>query len=157
MANGMDPALSDLVFYKALYNYVPSGSDIQDGYIEIREGDILEVLSPLTQDDFSGSLEQPQGWLEGSNQRTNQVGLFPGTYIEYDRTEKVPQPPVKPPPKMKNVLGPQEKTETNDDSGYGSPRSKQFSTLNSLRNLALISLFKCLSNSGNFVVILEQV
>lgn len=54
---------------------------------------------------IQGTEEKPEGWLEGLNLSTNQVGLFPGTYVEYLRTEN----------RRRNIT-------QGDDSGFfGSP------------------------------------
>ena len=64
---------TDLAVYAAVYNYSPSRDDQEEGYIEIRENDLLEVVNPLEEEDFVGTLENPEGWLRGTNQRSMQV------------------------------------------------------------------------------------
>lgn len=53
--------------YRSIYNYKPVHPD----ELEIREGDIIEVLEKC--DD---------GWYVGSNERTGVFGTFPGNYVE---------------------------------------------------------------------------
>ena len=55
-APGPDGAgYKDLVTYQAMYNYSPSREDQEEGYIEIRDDDLLEVLSPTEEEDFQVS------------------------------------------------------------------------------------------------------
>nr|XP_015827787.2 vinexin isoform X4 [Nothobranchius furzeri] len=52
--------------YKAIYNYKPQNLD----ELELREGDIVQVLEKC--DD---------GWFVGTSQRTRAFGTFPGNYV----------------------------------------------------------------------------
>uniref|UniRef100_A0A3Q3EBI2 Sorbin and SH3 domain containing 3 n=1 Tax=Labrus bergylta TaxID=56723 RepID=A0A3Q3EBI2_9LABR len=59
-----DVALLNL--YKAVYNYKPQNSD----ELELREGDIVQVMEKC--DD---------GWFVGTSERTRAFGTFPGNYV----------------------------------------------------------------------------
>lgn len=126
MASGSSTS-QELVVYKSLYNYSPSSEDEEEGYIEIREDDLLEVVAPTLQEEFRGTLHKPQGWMKGKNRRSGKVGLFPGTYVEYERTERLPvRPPhqKKPPtlPRSNSRAQETRRPSDNNDSGYmGSP------------------------------------
>lgn len=52
--------------YKAVYNYNPQNSD----ELELREGDIVQVMEKC--DD---------GWFVGTSERTHAFGTFPGNYV----------------------------------------------------------------------------
>ncbi|XP_053181239.1 vinexin isoform X4 [Scomber japonicus] len=52
--------------YKAVYNYKPQNSD----ELELREGDIVQVMEKC--DD---------GWFVGTSERTHAFGTFPGNYV----------------------------------------------------------------------------
>ncbi|XP_029999669.1 vinexin isoform X8 [Sphaeramia orbicularis] len=52
--------------YKAVYNYKPQNSD----ELELREGDIIQVMEKC--DD---------GWFVGTSERTHAFGTFPGNYV----------------------------------------------------------------------------
>ncbi|XP_060928196.1 vinexin isoform X3 [Limanda limanda] len=52
--------------YKAVYNYRPQNSD----ELELREGDIVQVMEKC--DD---------GWFVGTSERTHAFGTFPGNYV----------------------------------------------------------------------------
>ncbi|XP_073322127.1 vinexin isoform X2 [Pagrus major] len=52
--------------YKAVYNYKPQNSD----ELELREGDIVQVMEKC--DD---------GWFVGTSERTRAFGTFPGNYV----------------------------------------------------------------------------
>lgn len=52
--------------YKAVYNYNPQNSD----ELELREGDIVQVMEKC--DD---------GWFVGTSERTRAFGTFPGNYV----------------------------------------------------------------------------
>ena len=69
---------------------------------------------------LQGTLEQPQGWLEGRNQRSGQEGLFPGTYVEFVKAEKVPAEQLRQPHKKPPVTPRPDKhiVDEYDDSGY---------------------------------------
>ncbi|XP_071799761.1 phosphatidylinositol 3-kinase regulatory subunit alpha-like isoform X2 [Asterias amurensis] len=51
--------------------------------IEMQEGDIMQVKNPTKMACFKGTLEEPTGWLEGVNMRTQERGIFPGTFVKY--------------------------------------------------------------------------
>ena len=51
--------------------------------IEMLEGDIMQVKNPTKMACFKGTLEEPTGWLEGVNMRTQERGIFPGTFVKY--------------------------------------------------------------------------
>lgn len=109
--------MSEIAFYRSQYKY----NKLDDSEISLEVGDILEVKKPF-QFTLEGTEENPEGWILGRNQRTDQTGYFPGTFVEYLRTEvlapptPVPQRPVpRPEPVTRNI-------EENNDSGYiGSP------------------------------------
>lgn len=52
--------------YKAIYNYKPQNAD----ELELREGDIVQVMEKC--DD---------GWFVGTSERTHTFGTFPGNYV----------------------------------------------------------------------------
>ncbi|XP_035228635.1 phosphatidylinositol 3-kinase regulatory subunit alpha-like [Stegodyphus dumicola] len=109
--------MGEIAFYRSQYKYVKG----DDSEISLEVGDVLEVKKPF-QFTLEGTEENPEGWILGRNQRTNECGYFPGTFVEYLRTEvlapptPVPQRPVpRPEPVTRNI-------EENNDSGYvGSP------------------------------------
>ena len=72
----------DLAVYQALYAYNPSDEEIQDGHISLEVADLVEVRDPKSTPDFTGTVEQPAGWLRGVHQKTKQSGYFPGTGLE---------------------------------------------------------------------------
>ena len=122
--------MDDIVQYKALYDYSPTEGEFKDGCISLVKGDILEIY-PQRQTDLEGTIEKPQGWLEGLNTRTSNHGLFPGQYVEFIPT--TPPRPRKPPRPVPRV--PKTKVE-NNDSGYGgSPQSKTLLSYNSKFNM----------------------
>lgn len=108
--------MGEIAFYRSQYKYTKS----DDSELSLEVGDILEVKKPFHQ--LEGTEENPEGWVLGRNQRTGESGYFPGTFVEYLRTElvapvtPVPQRPVpRPEVAARNV-------EEKDDSGYiGSP------------------------------------
>ena len=109
------------ILYRVVYEYLPNELDLEMGYIEIREGDVIYVKKSFTPS--AGTVEKPDGWLEGFNTRTKISGWFPGSYVEFVRSEP-PRPPPSPAPRTsrQKPLNP-----TNDDSGYcPSPQGKQF-------------------------------
>lgn len=109
--------MGEIVFYRSQYKYIRS----DESEISLEVGDILEVKKPF-QFTLEGTEENPEGWILGRNQRTNECGYFPGTFVEYLRTEllvpptPVPQRPVpRPEVTTRNI-------EESNDSGYlGSP------------------------------------
>ncbi len=117
-----------LVIYKALFNYSPSDDEQQDGYISMTAEDILQVKSPFQSSNFTGTIEKPDGWLEGKNVRSGQNGYFPGNYVEYVKTEKVAPPPlpqVRPRPRVKSDTSTNKESKPDsNDSGYYSPMGK---------------------------------
>ena len=119
--------MDEIIIYKAQYDYNPNEDELKEDYLPIQVDDIIEVtMSP--QFPQEGTAENPQGWLEGCNQRTGKTGYFPGPYVEY--VEKVPAvtaPPVpdRPVPKPRTLskgssLSAKTQIEP-DDSGYASP------------------------------------
>ena len=109
-----DIIMGELVYYRAEFSYDPGNQD-EENYISIMEGDILEV-NPAEQS-IEGSVENPQSWLSGKNQRTGQQGFFPGTYVK-KCMPPVPKPVTKPVPKPRPPKGSQ-------DSGFfESPQCK---------------------------------
>lgn len=114
--------MGEIALYCSQYKYVKG----DDSEISLEVGDILEVKKPF-QFTLEGTEENPEGWILGRNQRTNENGYFPGTFVIYLRTETVapptpvPQRPVpRPDPIARNI-------EENNDSGYiGSPGNFHF-------------------------------
>ena len=124
-------SVEELVYYKVLYNYSPNEEELEDGYIAIKTDDQLEVKLPFQFSDTAGTVEKPDGWLEGHNLRTKQTGYFPGNYVEYVKREKVKPPPLPPPlPRSRTgsdaaSKGPKDKiAQLPNDSGYDSPMSE---------------------------------
>ncbi|KAG8197034.1 hypothetical protein JTE90_004303 [Oedothorax gibbosus] len=111
--------MSEVVFYRSQYKYVKS----DDSEISLEVGDLLEVKKPF-QFTLEGTEENPEGWILGRNQRTSECGYFPGTFVEYLRTEVLAPPtpvPQRPVPRPEIVA---RNIEEKDDSGYiGSPAS----------------------------------
>uniref|UniRef100_A0A8C0V0E2 Sorbin and SH3 domain containing 1 n=1 Tax=Cyanistes caeruleus TaxID=156563 RepID=A0A8C0V0E2_CYACU len=67
---GLDAASIFLLFrvsYQALYSYTPQNDD----ELELRDGDIVDVMEKC--DD---------GWFVGTSRRTRQFGTFPGNYVK---------------------------------------------------------------------------
>ncbi|XP_062989264.1 sorbin and SH3 domain-containing protein 1 [Elgaria multicarinata webbii] len=60
-------APQDTLSYQALYSYIPQNDD----ELELRDGDIIEVMEKC--DD---------GWFVGTSRRTRQFGTFPGNYVK---------------------------------------------------------------------------
>uniref|UniRef100_A0A3B3WV31 SH3 domain-containing protein n=1 Tax=Poecilia mexicana TaxID=48701 RepID=A0A3B3WV31_9TELE len=60
------PEHSQIHWYKAVYNYKPQNAD----ELELREGDIVQVMEKC--DD---------GWFVGTSERTHAFGTFPGNYV----------------------------------------------------------------------------
>ncbi|XP_013395835.1 phosphatidylinositol 3-kinase regulatory subunit alpha-like [Lingula anatina] len=128
--------MGEIVLYQALYNYSPSDEEKEEGYIDIEVNDLLEVTNVA---EIEGSIEVPESWLTGTNTRTRDRGLFPGTYVKYVRTsKKTPPLPSKPRKSKPSLPHSQEneyqsmaglvKTQSSaqssiDDSGYGSPQA----------------------------------
>lgn len=130
----------NIVQYKAKYDFEPSEEFIQDGCISLREGDLLEVY-PWRLKTLEGTLENPEGWLEGLNKNSNKYGQFPaGQYVEcIPMTPQVPK--KRPVPKPRRPVPTASGIETSDslptrlvtgaigvdgnDSGYvGSPQGR---------------------------------
>ncbi|XP_025048960.1 sorbin and SH3 domain-containing protein 1 isoform X18 [Alligator sinensis] len=57
----------DIVSYQAVYSYTPQNDD----ELELRDGDIVDVMEKC--DD---------GWFVGTSRRTRQFGTFPGNYVK---------------------------------------------------------------------------
>lgn len=110
--------MGEIAFYRSQYKYV-KGYDYE---LSLEVGDILEVKKPF-QFTLEGTEENPEGWILGRNQRTNENGFFPGTFVEYLRTEVLSPPtpvPQRPVPRPESVT---RCVEESNDSGYisGSP------------------------------------
>ncbi|XP_063163655.1 sorbin and SH3 domain-containing protein 1 isoform X2 [Candoia aspera] len=60
-------ATQEILTYRALYSYVPQNDD----ELELRDGDIIDVMEKC--DD---------GWFVGTSRRTQQFGTFPGNYVK---------------------------------------------------------------------------
>lgn len=127
--------MEEIIIYKVLYDYNPSDDELKEGYLPIQVDDTLEVtVSPqLPQEGTQeGTAENPQGWLEGCNQRTGKIGFFPGPYVEYvEQIPAVAAPPIpdRPVPKPRTLskgTSLTAKTQVEpDDSGYASPMAFQ--------------------------------
>ncbi|XP_077981754.1 phosphatidylinositol 3-kinase regulatory subunit alpha-like [Glandiceps talaboti] len=110
-----------IVRYEAVSDFLRENFD--QSYIEIHKGDILKVHNPQSSPDFDGSIEEPNCWLKGLNERTEEVGHFPGTYVKYlSMSSALPLPP----PPAQRPLPPRRPSKTtsvddsvNDDSGFG--------------------------------------
>lgn len=87
--------------YEALYDYRVD----KRGDIEIKVHDTLIVRTSIVQYSFfKGTLENPEGWLLGRNERTNEEGTFPGTFVRYIGKVR-PNRPVPQPRKEQMVCG----------------------------------------------------
>ncbi|XP_058044950.1 sorbin and SH3 domain-containing protein 1 isoform X12 [Ahaetulla prasina] len=60
-------ATRETLTYRALYSYIPQNDD----ELELRDGDIIDVMEKC--DD---------GWFVGTSRRTQQFGTFPGNYVK---------------------------------------------------------------------------
>ncbi|XP_063962656.1 phosphatidylinositol 3-kinase regulatory subunit alpha-like [Lytechinus pictus] len=69
--------MGEIVKYRALHDYEP----MSDQDIIMKTGDILVVDNPQSLPYFKGTVEKPESWLEGKNERTQEKGSFPGTYV----------------------------------------------------------------------------
>ncbi|KAF7254100.1 Phosphatidylinositol 3-kinase regulatory subunit alpha [Varanus komodoensis] len=74
-------ASADGLQYRALYEYKKD----REEDLALCPGDLLTVnkaglvcLGPK-----EGDERNPQGWLNGFNERSKERGIFPGTYVEY--------------------------------------------------------------------------
>lgn len=67
--------------YRAIYEYKKD----REEDLAICPGDLLTVSKTglLSVDSKEGDERNPQGWLNGFNERTKEWGDFPGTYVEY--------------------------------------------------------------------------
>ncbi|XP_054837679.1 phosphatidylinositol 3-kinase regulatory subunit beta-like isoform X2 [Eublepharis macularius] len=74
-------ALVDGLQYRALYEYKKD----REEDLALSPGDLLTVSKAclLYMDSKEGDERNPQGWLNGFNERTKEWGDFPGTYVEY--------------------------------------------------------------------------
>lgn len=75
---------SDSVQYRALFEYKRERGDD----ISLQPGDLLTVpMASLVgvpgRDYQDGDERSPKGWLHGTNERTQENGDFPGTFVEY--------------------------------------------------------------------------
>ncbi|XP_071496851.1 phosphatidylinositol 3-kinase regulatory subunit alpha-like [Diadema antillarum] len=94
--------MGEIVKYVALHDYQPTS----DQDIVMKSGDILVVVNPQSLTYFKGTVEKPESWLEGVNERTQDRGSFPGTYVSLYERKPIPlarrnyecvQPKLKPP------------------------------------------------------------
>ncbi|XP_023227085.1 phosphatidylinositol 3-kinase regulatory subunit alpha-like [Centruroides sculpturatus] len=113
--------MAEIVYYWSQYKYDKTG----DTELSLEHGDVLEVRKPF-QFILEGTEENPQGWVLGRNQRTGEIGYFPGTFVRFWKRESVlpttpvPQRPVPRP----GPLALRKAIEECNDSGYdGSPAS----------------------------------
>ncbi|XP_029139428.1 sorbin and SH3 domain-containing protein 1 [Protobothrops mucrosquamatus] len=60
-------ATREMLTYRALYSYAPQNDD----ELELRDGDVIDVMEKC--DD---------GWFVGTSRRTQQFGTFPGNYVK---------------------------------------------------------------------------
>ncbi|XP_041861990.1 phosphoinositide-3-kinase, regulatory subunit 3b (gamma) isoform X1 [Melanotaenia boesemani] len=65
--------------YRALFEYKQERGD----GIGLQPGDLLTVPKASLMEYQEGDERSPAGWLHGINERTKEVGDFPGTYVEY--------------------------------------------------------------------------
>lgn len=106
--------MEKLIYYCAEFNYNPDHQD-EDNYISILKGDILEV-NPANQN-IDISAEKLESWVEGRNQRTGELGFFPGPYVT-KCDPPVQSAPVRPVPKPRPPKG------SSDSGFFGSPQSE---------------------------------
>lgn len=71
--------MGEVVKYIALHDYEPTS----DQDITMKTRDILAVKNPQNLPYFKGTVEKPESWLEGVNERTQERGSFPGTYVSF--------------------------------------------------------------------------
>lgn len=88
---------SDCFQYRALFEYNQERGDD----ISLQSGDLLTVAktSLLTPDYQEGDEKCPKGWLRGTNERTQEKGNFPGTFVEYVGVVRAGHPSGKPWPR----------------------------------------------------------
>ena len=72
-----------VVTFVANFDYPPQDT----GEIELRKGDFCVVSKPI---------DDPHGWLHGTNKNTGEYGVFPGTYVSIIE-DFTPPPPPRPP------------------------------------------------------------
>lgn len=81
---------SKFCYYQILHNYTPPDEYLNNGYLVIVEGDIIEVARPVELE--QGTEENPDGWLKGKNTKNNMEGYFPsGEYVQYIGNNPVQQ------------------------------------------------------------------
>ncbi|CAM1320694.1 PIK3R3 (predicted) [Pycnogonum litorale] len=80
--------MSEILYYRSQYSY----TKVEQTEISLNEDDVLEVKKPFLFV-LEGTEENPEGWLLGTNQRTGEIGYFPGTFVEYIRTDMLNPPP----------------------------------------------------------------
>lgn len=69
--------------YQATYNFSPEDIDLDDSYLTLEKGDIVEVAGvPPT---------VAKTWLEGYNRNRNQRGMFPSNYAKILAAEVKPK------------------------------------------------------------------
>lgn len=82
MTSPVDGNLGTVTFV-ANYDYPPQ----EEAEIELRKGDLCVVAKPIN---------DPYGWLRGTNKNTGTYGVFPGTYVSVVE-DFTPLPPPRPP------------------------------------------------------------
>ena len=78
--------MGEIVRYTALHDYAPAS----EHDISMLAGDILVVENPRNLSYFKGTVEKPESWLEGVNERTQESGTFPGTYVKMLEKKPIP-------------------------------------------------------------------
>lgn len=121
-----DDTMADKYVYKALFSYVPNGTDGDD--ILLDKDDILVVTLPLPEGiTIDDDLLNPKTWLYGKNTNKNTEGFFPGNFTELVQHDQ-PVAANIPPPIPEKPTTKQQPPQTGDDSGYeGTPKSKNTS------------------------------
>ena len=113
------------IVYQAAHEYIPDVSLREEGYIPIHEGDELVMDFPTDMSTFKGTIEEPSGWLQGTNTTKALKGTFPGTMVHFVRQESVPTPPPRatptPTPRTRTTSARNDIGTASNDSGYGSP------------------------------------
>ena len=84
------PGTVGIVTFIAEYDYDPQ----EDGEIVLKKGDICKVPKPI---------QNPLGWLEGTNQTSGEYGQFPGTFVKILKDYTPPPPPRPPKPSSKET------------------------------------------------------
>lgn len=110
--------MTEILYYRSLYFY----NKVEPIEISLNEHDILEIRKPF-QFELKGTEKNPEGWLLGTNKTTGETGYFPGTLVEFVRSDIVQPPPTHVVPKRPVPRPPKSnKVGTSDidgnDSGY---------------------------------------